>query len=549
MKINFQNMCSLRKISCGLIFSMAISLVACDSDNDEEGGDNGDDGLVEDTSIPGNSIVTVKQNRNIILHNPLSGWVLYAGIGDGLSSTFWQDYDNFPSSEGTVKVSDYANTLYLRGAWADFNPEEGKYAWNSDCDTPSAKRLKMLIEGAKQRNMKLAFTFVVDSRDKHYNFTPNFVKEAGAKGYETQTGSVKVWSPYPDDPIFQKYYEKFIRALAKDFNDPDKVQFVSGSGFGKWGEYHSVWYYQVRELGKPELPTREAVFDWVTDLYSQVFDKVPVFVNYHRWIGTSKEWDGNNYDKDTERLIGKAVAKGYSLRHDAFGMKTYYSTWERNFIAKWKYLVPVVMEGGWVKNSHGNSIQGDGYANYAEVRQGEFDEAKTACVNMMDLRYNSDFHNGEAYSWFNEAFQLVKQFCTEGSYRLFPDRISLPTTISNGKQIEIAHRWNNFGWGYCPTNIPQWKNKYKVAFALLDTKNDKPKYVFVDGEPEACDWVKGAAKSYTFTTRVEGVEAGKYMWAVGIVDTAKQNEIGIHLAVKNNVTSAGWLKLFEVIAR
>ena len=229
MKINFQNMCSLRKISCGLIFSMAISLVACGSDNDEEGGDNGDDGLVEDTSIPGNSIVTVKQNRNIILHNPLSGWVLYAGIGDGLSSTFWQDYDNFPSSEGTVKVSDYANTLYLRGAWADFNPEEGKYAWNSDCDTPSAKRLKMLIEGAKQRNMKLAFTFVVDSRDKHYNFTPNFVKEAGAKGYETQTGSVKVWSPYPDDPIFQKYYEKFIRALAKDFNDPDKVQFVSGS--------------------------------------------------------------------------------------------------------------------------------------------------------------------------------------------------------------------------------------------------------------------------------------------------------------------------------
>ena len=96
MKINFQNMCSLRKISCGLIFSMAISLVACGSDNDEEGGDNGDDGLVEDTSIPGNSIVTVKQNRNIILHNPLSGWVLYAGIGDGLSSTFWQDYDNFP---------------------------------------------------------------------------------------------------------------------------------------------------------------------------------------------------------------------------------------------------------------------------------------------------------------------------------------------------------------------------------------------------------------------------------------------------------------------
>ena len=117
--------------------------------------------------------------------------------------------------------------------------------------------------------MRLAFRIVVDSRDKASEFTPQFVRNAGAKGFISRGK----WSPYPDDPIFQKYYEKFIRALAKDFNDPDKVQFVSGSGFGKWGEYHSVWYYQVRELGKPELPTREAVFDWVTDLYSQVFDK------------------------------------------------------------------------------------------------------------------------------------------------------------------------------------------------------------------------------------------------------------------------------------
>lgn len=29
--------------------------------------------------------------------------------------------------------------------------------------------------------MKLAFTFVVDSRDKHYNFTPNFVKRLARK--------------------------------------------------------------------------------------------------------------------------------------------------------------------------------------------------------------------------------------------------------------------------------------------------------------------------------------------------------------------------------
>lgn len=549
MRLNLKYNHKIGILNFGIILFTILLFGACGTSDEETEGGGGSLGTEEDSSIPGNSIITVKQNRNIILHNPLSGWVVYAGIGDGLSSTFWQDYDNMQSSEGIVKVSDYANTLYLRGAWTDFNPEEGKYAWEADCNTPAAKRLKMLLEGAEQRGMKLAFTFVVDSRDKRYDFTPGFVKQAGTKGYETMTGSAQVWSPYPDDPIFQKYYEKFIRALAEKYNDPDKVQFVSGSGFGKWGEYHSVWYYQVREGGKPELPVREAVFDWATDLYSSVFSKVPVFMNYHRWIGTSKEWDGSNYDKDTERLLNKAIAKGYSLRHDAFGMKTYYSTWERNFIVKWKYLSPVIMEGGWVKTSHGTSIKGDGYSDYAAVRQGEFDEAKGACVNMMDLRYNSDMHNGETYSWFNEAFALVKQFISEGSYRLFPDRISLPTTISNNKQLTITHRWNNSGWGYCPTNIPQWKGKYKVAFALLDTQNNAVKYLFTDEKPEASEWVKGSSKSYTFTPTIEGVASGKYMWAIGIIDTTKQNKIGIRLAVKNDVTSAGWLKLFEVTVR
>ncbi len=43
------------------------------------------------------------------------------------------------------------------------------------------------------------------------------------------------WSPYSDDPVFQKYYTKFVKALAKDFNDPSKVEFIDGFGLGKWG--------------------------------------------------------------------------------------------------------------------------------------------------------------------------------------------------------------------------------------------------------------------------------------------------------------------------
>ncbi|GAA1319568.1 hypothetical protein GCM10009647_051240 [Streptomyces sanglieri] len=42
---------------------------------------------------------------------------------------------------------------------------------------------------AQERGLRPAFRVVVDSRDKSYGFTPDFVRDAGAAGYETLTGS------------------------------------------------------------------------------------------------------------------------------------------------------------------------------------------------------------------------------------------------------------------------------------------------------------------------------------------------------------------------
>jgi hypothetical protein len=100
------------------------------------------------------------------------------------------------------------------------------------------------------------------------------------------------------------------------------------------------------------------------------------------------------------------------------------------------------------------------------------------------------------------------------------------------------------GWGYCPNNLPQWNYKYKVAFALLDAENNVKK-VFVDKDSEPSDWLKDNPKSYDFKTIVD-LPAGTYSWAVAIVDTTKDNQPGIKLAVNKNVTANGWLKLIDV---
>ncbi len=514
--------------------AMAFAGVGCSDDEPATGSGS------HNWNIDGNEIVNIKPERTKLLRNPMSGWVLYAGLGDGLSDTFWEDYDNFPSAVGPVKVSDYANTLFIRGAWSDFNPEPGKYVWNDgQLNTKPAKRFKMLVDGAKERGMKLAFCFVCDSQDKHYCFTPQYVIDAGAKGFYTVTGSVTVWSPYADDPVFQQKYEEFVRDFAAKYNDPDVTMFISGTGLGKWGETHTMTY----STGNND--PRMAVAEWVTDVYTKHFTHVPLIINYHRTILSTGSFTDNAQTMETSaQIIDMAVRKGYSLRHDAFGMKQYYKDWERAEAKKYLYQRPLIMEGGWVESSHGGSIKGDGYADHGEVRWGEYYEGKAACVNMMDFRYSKSA--GETWRWFNDAYEAVTEFIAEGAYRLYPDKVSVPVSAHRGQNVSFTHRWSNLGWGYCPTNIPQWNQKYKVAFALLDRNTEKPVFVSVDEEPCLDTWIKGKPSTYTTTFKLGDVPAGQYVWAVGLVDTTKDNEIGLEISAKEGLTADGWLKLREV---
>ena len=536
---NYMSKVKMTAMSLALITSTLFIGTSC-SDKDDL------DATGYSWNVTGNKIVNIKPERSKFLRNPLQGWNIYTGIGSGMMDNFWDIYDNFDSSEGKVKVSDYGTTLYIRGAWSDFNPEEGVYIWQDGVNTEPAKRFRMLVNGAKERNLKLAFTFVVDSRDKHYNFTPDYVREAGCKGYVTTTGSVQVWSPYPDDPIFQEKYAKFLQDFAAKYNDPDITNYVSGFGLGKWGETHTLKYWAVDNKEKTEKETKYEVFEWITDLMAKTFTKVPIFINYHRCLLSSSSFDGANLD-DTADLIDRAVKKGFSLRHDAFGMKQYYKDWERRIATTYRYQCPFIMEGGWVKSSHGSSIKGDGYADYAEVRKGEFDEGKGANVNMMDFRFSSSPQAGETHSWFNSAFKLVKEFIADGGYRLYPDKISLPENASSNGKVVLTHRWSNLGWGYCPTNLPQWNQKYKVAFALLDKTTEKSVKVFVDPNPEISDWVQGTPHTYKTELTLSDVTPGQYEWAVGIVDTTKDNAIGIIISARDEYqTEDGWVKLSDV---
>lgn len=520
------------------IILCAAILGSCTEKGGEQGGGGENNGNLTE--------VKITPDREKILHNPLSGWVTYTGIGSGLKENFWDTYDNFdcadaPDGSGKIRVCEWSDVLYIKAAWSAMNPEDGVYIWQQDPSySVAARRLHYLVNGARERGMRIAFTINTNSVDKHENYTPQFVFDAGAKGYQTTTGSVNVMSGYPDDPIFQKYYEKFVKALAEEYNDPERVEFISGLGLGAWGECHTFKY------STGDASPREAVLDWAEKVYANAFTRVPVFTNYHRWVGCTTGADGNKYDPDSERILQNAINNGFSMRHDAFGMKHYYMEWEKGFIAARKYQIPVLAEGGWVKGSHGSSISSDGYTNYADVRRGEYEDAAGACVNMMDLRYNSNISSSETWSWFNEAFDLVQEFLKEGVYRLAPYILYLPSEVKAGSTVKVRSRWQNLGRAYCPTNIRQWEGRYSMAWALLG-KDSRCVKVFLDRDADISTIVKG--NSPTFDTQIDltGVPAGEYSWATAIVNTEQDNVPGIELAVKDSyLTAEGWVKLCEV---
>ena len=470
--------------------------------------------------------VCFEPDTTSVLKNPLTGWVMY--LGRAWDENFWQTqrYDAMPVNGGdsTVRVSDYAGTCYIRINWNMLESKEGKYVWN-DPDS----RIYKLLASVRERGMRLAFRINVDSRDQGQN-TPLYVKEAGAKGFQDPNNS-QIWSPYPDDAVFQQKYEKFLQAFAVAFDDPDKVDFIDAYGLGKWGEAHGVKYNDYSK--------KEEVFEWITDVYTKAFKRVPLVINYHRLVGDTISWAKPH--PDSKRLLERAIAKGYIIRHDAFGMTGYYEPWEKDFARAYRYRLPIIMEGGWITGAH-HRYWIDPSGKYREghsedVRLGEYEESRNAHVNMMDLRTGD-----EVASWFNTSFDLVNRFVREGGYRLYPTKVSFVNKARQGELVSMQHNWRNLGWGYCPTNIPQWKGKYKVCIALMDTGHSIVKKQIAE-EADLSAWVQGCDGHYTTNISLEGLQKGSYTWLIGLVDTTKAYQPGLKMAVDKNLLFDGWCKV------
>ncbi|WP_432221389.1 hypothetical protein ACRASX_12020 [Flavobacterium sp. TMP13] len=161
------------------------------------------------------------------------------------------------------------------------------------------------------------------------------------------------------------------------------------------------------------------------------------------------------------------------------------------------------------------------------------DDAIACRSNTFDLR--TPFENK---TWIEKLPNKVQEFITYGGYRLYPESV---TVAQNNRNLVINHFWKNFGVGVLPNNHPNWNNKYKVAFGLINPKTGQVVYNVVDPIANPGKWLKGETYSYPDLNLSipKSVPKGDYQFAVAIID-ATTGKPGIKLSIQDSPLNNQW---------
>ena len=447
--------------------------------------------------------------------NPAMGWVMYAEMGMEFSpitrgyyntDIFWKEMDN-------VNASKYCNILYIRIPWSVLEPEEGKYAWIYNED------YKRFIQKALDHGLKLAFRVFFCSSGAGMQATPQFVFDCGAD-YLIDASSKKGGSvrndPYYDDPVFQEKLVNFIKSFAKEYDNPEKVDFIDAYGLGTWGEGHGVTLKGRLSINK--------VIESVSGTYAENFKNILTVYNLsHADFVFSKPIVYEKY--------------GFLPRRDGLG-SFWFDDEERKLVTDyfWPYK-PLIGEGCyWFFFDNNNaSYKNDkrfSMSNWSEALVTGMNDALNYHSNTFDLRVPL-----MCKYWIENLPDQVQRFITNGGYRLCPKSIEYKI---NDRTLDITHCWRNYGVGLLPNSHPNWGHKYKVAFALYDKQKGQIVDTLIDEPADPGNWVKG--NDYTYQTKWNSKFLAKnrnLALLFSIIDT-KQNKPGISLAIDNAVKIQNW---------
>lgn len=443
---------------------------------------------------------------------------------------YWQEMDQLTAKGMPV------NILYIREPWSWFEPKEGQYAWND----PNSI-LSLLVKGAKERNIQLAFRVLPCSAACAQQATPEYVFTAGAK-YETKSYDYvqNVKEPYVDDPTFQAKFKTFLTAFGKEFNN-EQTAFVDANGLGEWGEQNNLVF---------TTGDKNKAVDTLMDYYVEAFPNV--LLGGQQGSSQGAQAIANGFDVNGKNFVVRRDAFGSDiyLRNSGnaaqikeyrkqgipvFAENCYHHFQSRDF--RWSSVIDYPASGGGV-NEYGGD---DPFITMQDMMDKVVYDALDLGANTIDLRTLED-----SKLWTQVGKKYLDEFTQKGGYRIAVTHATYSANAKDGS-LDIKTTWQNNGVGILPNKNKRWDNKMKVAYALIDQSGKIVKQqVVTSDEINPGNFEKGQDYQDHATFKTDGVNSGSYRLAVAILNSRDDYKVGVQLANDAEKTNNGWVTLGNV---
>ncbi|HNY86688.1 MAG TPA: DUF4832 domain-containing protein [Candidatus Hydrogenedentes bacterium] len=358
-------------------------------------------------------VVVRPPDTGAALVNPMMGWTLYyysnipTNYGSKLAST--DTMDDFPG----------LSSVYFRLPWAYIEPQEGVFDWS-------------IVDGPAQRwidkGLQIALCFSSAESWLRYA-TPEWVKDAGAKGYFCTGGKGvdpegNLWEPDYNDPVFLEKAERFVAAAAARYDGNPNVAFVDVGSFGVWGEGHT---FHTSQITYPAEVVKKHM-----DMYARHFTRTLLAAN-------------DDYSFQGDETIAHAREKGMTLRDNSILVqpppRSYYHA---DMAADFWPRLPVILE-----HEHWRASQERG-----------------AWLPEVFLRAIEEYHASYmSIHWFPREFlegerKLIDQTNLRLGYRLQLREARWPQSVPLDERVAFASTWANAGVAPCyPGGFPAYTLK------------------------------------------------------------------------------------------
>ncbi len=337
------------------------------------------------------------------LVNPNMGWTMH------FYSNMLENYGSKLEPSDTLEDFPGLGAVYLRLPWAFIEPEEGVFAWEV-LDTPAQRWI--------ERGRQVCFR-ITSMESWLYKATPQWVFDAGAKGYDIDNG--RLFEPDYDDPIFLEKVENFVAAMARRYDGNPNVCFVDIGHYGMWGEGHTV------------ATTPKHGHEWGLETQKKHID---IYCRHfkHTQLCMSDDYAGPFLRGERFPITDYALSRGVTLRDDSILVSKAPEHWYHDEMAQifWPTM-PVILE----------------HEHYGlSKKRGNWDsELLVESIEAYHASYMSiHWWPREELAECRDAIDRINR---RMGYRLRVNEVNWPAEYRIGDELVIESRWSNAGVAPC----------------------------------------------------------------------------------------------------